>query len=56
MADRLAENLIMFIRQNNGTLSKSRRDGDFRQLTDEEVSLIQGIVQDTFQGYLLHVP
>ena len=51
MPDRLAENLIMFIRQNNGTLSKRRRDGEFRQLTDEEVRLIVGIIQDEFEGY-----
>jgi hypothetical protein len=51
MPDRLAENLIIFIRQNNGTLSKRRRNGTFRQLTDDEVSLVEGIVQDAFQGY-----
>lgn len=46
MPDRVAENLVMFIRQNNGTLSKKRREGEFKKLRDEEVSLIEGIVND----------
>ena len=32
MPDRLAENLIMFIRQNNGTLSKKRRANEYKKL------------------------
>ena len=51
MPDRVAENLVMFIRQNNGTLSKERREGEFRKLRDEEVSLIEGIVNDAFAGF-----
>ena len=34
MPDRLAENLVMFIRQNNGALPKKRRANEFKQLTD----------------------
>jgi hypothetical protein len=40
----------MFIRQNKGTLSKKRREAEFRQLTDDEVRLIEGIVADAFEG------
>jgi hypothetical protein len=51
MPDRLAENLVMFIRQNNGRLSNKRREGEFRQLRDDEVTLIEGIVGDAFEGF-----
>jgi Fic family protein len=50
MADRLAENLVMFIRQNRGTLPRKRREGEFKQLRDEEVALLEGIVNDAFAG------
>jgi hypothetical protein len=48
MPDRVAENLVMFIRQNNGTLSKKRRESEFKKLSDDEVALIEGIVRDAF--------
>jgi len=51
MPDRVAENLVMFIRQNNGTLSKKRREGEFNRLRDDEVTVIEGIVRDTFDGF-----
>jgi hypothetical protein len=51
MPDRVAENLVMFIRQNNGTLSKKRREAEFKKLRDEEVTLIEGIVNDAFAGF-----
>jgi len=51
MPDRVAENLVMFIRQNNGTLSKKRREGEFKILRDDEVTLIEGIVNDAFAGF-----
>ena len=51
MPDRLAENLVMFIRQNRGTLSKTRREGEFRQLTPDEVGLVERIVTDAFNGF-----
>jgi hypothetical protein len=50
MPDRVAANLVMFIRQNNGTLPKKRREGEFKELRDEEVALIEGIVKDAFGG------
>jgi len=51
MPDRVAENLVMFIRQNNGTLSKKRREGEFKKLREEEVTLIEGIVHEAFEGF-----
>jgi hypothetical protein len=51
MPDRVAENLLMFIRQNKGTLSKKRRTEEFAKLRDEEVALLEGIVRDAFEGF-----
>jgi hypothetical protein len=51
MPDRIAENLVMFIRQNQGRLSKKRREGEFSELRDDEVSLIEGVVADSFAGF-----
>ena len=51
MPDRVAEDLVMFVRQNNGTLSKNRREHDFEQLTDDEVALLERIVRDAFDGF-----
>jgi hypothetical protein len=51
MPDRIAENLVMFIRQNKGTLAKKRREGEFSQLQDDEVIQIQNIVADAFAGF-----
>jgi hypothetical protein len=51
MPDRVAENLVMFIRQNNGTLSKKRREGEFKKLREEEVTLIEGIVHEGFESF-----
>jgi hypothetical protein len=51
MPDRVAENLVMFIRQNNGTLSKKRRAGEFNKLRDDEVALIERLVIDAFAGF-----
>jgi hypothetical protein len=48
MPDRMAENLMMFIRQNQGTLSKSRRTDEYQKLSDDEVALLEGIVRDVF--------
>lgn len=51
MPDRIAENLVMFIRNNKGTLSKRRCDGEFKKLRDDEVTLIEGIVHNAFEGF-----
>ncbi|MNL52665.1 hypothetical protein D3C87_1758590 [compost metagenome] len=50
MPDRVAADLIMFIRQNEGVLPKRRRQGDFAALTDSEVTTLEAIVRDTFEG------
>ncbi len=49
--DRLAQNLILFIRQNNGTLSKRKREKEFSALTDDEVQRLESIIQDIFEGF-----
>jgi hypothetical protein len=51
MPDRMAENLVMFIRQNKGTLSKKRRTEEFKKLRDEEVASLELIVRDAFEGF-----
>lgn len=51
MPDRLAENLMMFIRQNKGHLSQKRRTAEFAQLTDDEVQQVERIVADSFDGF-----
>jgi hypothetical protein len=51
MPDRLAENLIMFIRQNNGVLGHKRRENEFAKLTDQEVAALEAIVRETFEGF-----
>jgi hypothetical protein len=51
MPDRVAENLVMFIRQNKGTLARKQRTEEFRKLRDEEVASIEGIVGDAFEGF-----
>ena len=51
MPDRIAENLVLFIRQNSGRLSKKRREGEFKKLRDDEVTLVEGIVNDAFAGF-----
>ena len=50
MLDCVAEDLVMFIRQNGGSLSKRRREGELEKLRDQEVAAIEGIVRDSFQG------
>src|SRR5207247_8427081 len=52
MPNRLAEDLVMFIRQNDGKLSKKRRQGEFRELSDEEVAGIESAVRVAFEGSL----
>jgi hypothetical protein len=51
MPDRLAENLVMFIRQNKGSLYKNRREHEFKALRDDEVALIEDIVRDAFDEF-----
>jgi hypothetical protein len=51
MPDRVAEDLVMFIRQNKGKLSKNRRQHEFKELTDDEVTRLERIVRDAFEGF-----
>jgi hypothetical protein len=51
MPDNLAENLVLMILQNNGKLAKRRRQKEFEALTDAEVSALEKIVQDAFEGF-----
>jgi hypothetical protein len=50
MPDRMAEDVIMFVRKNSGRLGNKRRGGQFAKLTDEEVAAIEAIVQEAFEG------
>ncbi len=51
MPDNLAESLVLMILQNNGRLAKRRRQKEFVALTDTEVSTLEKIVQDAFEGF-----
>ena len=48
MPDRLAQDLIVFIRQNDGKLPKMRREREFAALTDEEAAQIEAICEEFF--------
>lgn len=50
MPDRVAENFVLFVRQNNGKLAKRRRDAEFAALSDEEVTHLETIVRDAVDG------
>ena len=51
MPDRVAENLITFIRQNGGSLGRKRREKEFSKLSVDEVTAIEGIVNKAFDGH-----
>lgn len=51
MPGRLAQNLITFIRQNDGALPKRRRQKEFAELTDEEIEELEAVVNDAFEGF-----
>lgn len=51
MPDQLAQNLILFIRQNKGALSKRKREKDFSLLSDDEVHGLEKIIQDAFEDF-----
>ncbi len=50
MPDRMAENLVRFIRLNEGRLGRKRREGEFAKLADDEVASIEAIVREAFEG------
>jgi hypothetical protein len=51
MPDRIAENLIRYIRFNENKLGRKRREGDFAKLADDEVTAIEAIVREAFDGF-----
>jgi hypothetical protein len=51
MPDRLAESLVMFIRQNKGRLGKKRREAEFKTMTDKEVKTVEAIVSEAFDDF-----
>ena len=51
MPDRIAQNLIRYIRLNDNRLGKKRREGEFEKLTDDEVTSIEAIVREAFDGF-----
>lgn len=48
MPDRLAQNLLMFMRQNGGVLPKKHRESEFAALTDDEVRRVEEIYGEVF--------
>lgn len=48
MPDKDMENLIGFLRQNDGTLSKRARTKEFKALTDEETTMLEDTYQEIF--------
>ena len=51
MPNRMADNFIMFIRQNNWTLPKKRRRDEFGKLADNEIDTLQAIVREAFDAF-----
>lgn len=51
MPDRIAENFLLFVRQNKGKLPDKRRTKEFRKLTDREVRSLEAIVDEAFEGF-----
>ncbi|MEL7833533.1 Fic family protein [Fodinibius sp. Rm-B-1B1-1] len=50
MPDKDMENLIGFLRQNDGTLSKRARTKEFEALTEDEVTMLEGKYQKIFNN------
>jgi hypothetical protein len=51
MPDRLADDLLMFVRQNGGTLPTKRREKEFAPLKNEEVARVEQVIRDVFEGF-----
>ena len=49
LPDRLAQDLIMFIRQNGGKLPERRREAEFAALPDGEAAQIEAICEEVFE-------
>jgi phage gpG-like protein len=48
--EQAARDLILFIRQNKGTLPRNRRKREFVDLSDQDVAEIQQVIQEAFEG------
>ncbi len=48
MPDAMISSLVNFILQNNGTLSKKRRQGEFEKMTDKEIESAEAVVRGAF--------
>lgn len=51
LPDRIAQDLLRYIRENDGRLSKRRHEGEFKNLRDEEVAHIEELVNEAFEGF-----
>ena len=51
MPNKLAQDLIIFVRQNGGAMPKKRREKEFSVLTEEEVIRIEKIIMDAYEDY-----
>jgi hypothetical protein len=47
----MAEDLVSHIRRNKGTLSKRLRTREYKDLRDQEVTQMEDIVGETFEGF-----
>ena len=52
MPDRVADDLLLLIRQNGGTLPKNRREREFKALSDGEIVAIEEIIRKAFDGFI----
>ncbi len=51
MPDRVAEDVLMLIRQNNGVFPNRRRQKEFSALTNQEVRALETVVNEAFEGF-----
>lgn len=52
MPDQLAKQFILFARQNEGKISRKRREKEFAKLTDQEIVELESIVAEAFDDGL----
>ena len=51
MPDLMAEQFVLFVHRNGGALPNKRRKREFAALKDEELSELEEIVRDAFDGF-----
>lgn len=51
MPDKIAQDIVMHIRSNNGSLSLKRRRNEFSKLSEDEVIGMENIVNSAFAGF-----